>query len=117
MKQILTVAIACTIFACATSPVVTRDPQTYGQEIVFWRMVATQSAERLGGLIMVYCTCEGRKPFRKFATRQCHDAAALAVVLVSRATYHADMMEYLGGLRDVKPQPPPPIRANTSLCP
>ena len=116
MKHILTVAIACTIFACATAPAVTRDPQTYAQEIVFWRLVAAQSAERLGALITAYCTCEGRKPFRKFATRECHDAAALAVVLVSRATYHADMMEYLGGLRDVKPQPPPELTPNVSLC-
>ena len=103
--------------SCAhSSEVVNRDPDVYAQEIVFWRMVALQSAERLGNLVIESCQCQGEPPFEQFATRRCHEAAELAVLLVSRANYHADMMEFLGGMRDTKPELPGPIQSHTDLC-
>lgn len=113
-------AVCAVLVSCAHVPggpsPVERDRETYAQEIIFWRMAAIQSAERLGDLIMAHCECKGQPPFEQFATRECHEAASLAVLLVSRADYHANMMEFLGGLREHEPEQPPPIQPNTDLC-
>jgi hypothetical protein len=94
--------------------VVIRDQNVYANEIGFWRASSDQSARALIDMITAHCTCEEDG----WATQECDNAATLAITLVSRADYHADMMEYLGEIRDERPPAnPPEVPPNTQLCP
>lgn len=97
-----------------------RDRAVYGNEIMFWRATADQSVARLTAMISSHCQCETHPATgaKSWTTRDCDEAATLTMTLMARSSYHADMMEFLGEIREERPpSSPPSIPPNTQLCP
>jgi len=97
-----------------------RDPVVYETEIDFIQKVADEQAERAVALIDAYCECEsivdGEEP--TFTTEECEKAAKTIQVIRARIGWHADMMLYLGGITEKRPdKDPPEVDPSHELCP
>ncbi len=104
-------AIACTLMFAGCVSV--RNPAVYENEVSFFLELAQQQTEELEVFIKSECCTNGELSQES----SCKKAAELVVVSNARASWHAEMMLFLGGvIKDRPSNVAPSIPSASAAC-